>query len=92
MKAAGVDIKRMKIVIQVVSSLHGRARRACRRRRFHVRRVLLTTAGRLRIVGVSAPQRMSGVLADVPTWKEQGADASSTAAAWSGRRACRRSR
>lgn len=31
-------------------------------------------AGRLRIVGIAAPQRFGGVLADVPTWKEQGVD------------------
>lgn len=30
--------------------------------------------GKLRIVGVAAPQRFGGVLADVPTWKEQGVD------------------
>lgn len=29
-------------------------------------------AGKLRILGVSAPQRMSGQMAAVPTWKEQG--------------------
>ena len=31
-------------------------------------------AGKLRILGVSAPQRMPGAMADVPTWKEQGLD------------------
>ena len=31
-------------------------------------------AGRLRVVGVSAPQRFTGDLAQVPTWKEQGVD------------------
>jgi putative tricarboxylic transport membrane protein len=31
-------------------------------------------AGKLRIVGVAAPQRFGGTLADVPTWKEQGVD------------------
>jgi putative tricarboxylic transport membrane protein len=30
--------------------------------------------GRLRVVGVAAPQRFGGTLADVPTWKEQGVD------------------
>jgi putative tricarboxylic transport membrane protein len=30
--------------------------------------------GKLRIVGVSAPQRMAGAMASVPTWKEQGVD------------------
>jgi putative tricarboxylic transport membrane protein len=31
-------------------------------------------AGKLRILGVSAPQRMPGQMAGVPTWKEQGID------------------
>jgi putative tricarboxylic transport membrane protein len=31
-------------------------------------------AGRLRALAVTSPARMGGVLADVPTWKEQGAD------------------
>ena len=31
-------------------------------------------AGRLRVVGVAAPRRFGGALADVPTWKEQGVD------------------
>lgn len=30
--------------------------------------------GRLRVVAVAAPKRFGGVLADVPTWKEQGVD------------------
>jgi len=30
--------------------------------------------GRLRVVGVAAPRRFGGALADVPTWKEQGVD------------------
>lgn len=31
-------------------------------------------AGRLRVLAVTSPTRLGGVLADVPTWKEQGAD------------------
>jgi putative tricarboxylic transport membrane protein len=31
-------------------------------------------AGKLRILGVSAPQRLPGQMAGVPTWKEQGID------------------
>jgi putative tricarboxylic transport membrane protein len=30
--------------------------------------------GKLRVVAVAAPRRLGGALADVPTWKEQGAD------------------
>ena len=32
------------------------------------------TAGKLRILGVSSGQRLPGVMAGVPTWKEQGVD------------------
>jgi len=31
-------------------------------------------AGRMRVIGVAAPQRFPGALADIPTWKEQGVD------------------
>ena len=32
-------------------------------------------AGKVRVLGVAAPRRLGGVLADVPTWKEQGVNA-----------------
>ncbi|HLH95806.1 MAG TPA: tripartite tricarboxylate transporter substrate binding protein [Xanthobacteraceae bacterium] len=32
-------------------------------------------AGRLRAIGISSEKRIGGVLADVPTWREQGVDA-----------------
>jgi putative tricarboxylic transport membrane protein len=32
-------------------------------------------AGRIRVLAVSAPQRVSGAFADIPTWREQGSDA-----------------
>jgi putative tricarboxylic transport membrane protein len=32
-------------------------------------------AGRIRVLGVASPRRLAGVLADVPTWKEQGVTA-----------------
>lgn len=31
-------------------------------------------SGKLRIVAITAPQRLQGALADIPTWKEQGVD------------------
>lgn len=31
--------------------------------------------GRVRVIAISAPQRMPGIYAQVPTWREQGADA-----------------
>jgi len=39
-------------------------------------------SGRLRALGVAAPQRVHGALAEVPTWREQGIDAVS--ANWRG--------
>lgn len=78
MKAAGVDIKRMKVVAfkssgQSLTALLGG----------HIEVAASTfaalaphvSAGKLRIIGLSAPQRMSGSLAEIPTWKEQGATA-----------------
>jgi putative tricarboxylic transport membrane protein len=78
MKAAGVDIKRMKIVTfkssgESITALLGG----------HIDvtastvAVLLphVNAGRLRIIGMSASQRLPGALAEIPTWKEQGVNA-----------------
>ena len=31
-------------------------------------------AGRVRVLGVSAPERLAGALSDAPTWSEQGID------------------
>jgi putative tricarboxylic transport membrane protein len=31
-------------------------------------------AGRLRVLGVSSAQRLPGLMANIPTWKEQGVD------------------
>lgn len=39
-----------------------------------VNTVAHVAAGKMRVVGVAAPQRLGGALAGVPTWKEQGAD------------------
>src|SRR6185295_10391009 len=30
--------------------------------------------GQVRLIAITSPQRLPGILADVPTWKEQGAD------------------
>jgi len=78
MRAAGVDIKRMKHVIfkssgESIAALLGG----------HIDVMASTVAallphvraGRLRIIGMSGAQRMPGVLAEIPTWKEQGAGA-----------------
>jgi putative tricarboxylic transport membrane protein len=78
MRAAGVDIRRMTIVPykssgqSLVALLGG-----------HVDVAASTfgtvlphlQSGRVRVIGVSAPQRLTGELAAVPTWTEQGAKA-----------------
>ena len=78
MKAAGIDIKRMKFVAfkssgqSLTAVLGGHVDVAASTFSALLPHV---TAGKMRIVGVSAPQRMSGLLAEIPTWKEQGANA-----------------
>jgi putative tricarboxylic transport membrane protein len=74
-RAAGVDPKKVKIVAfqgtSVMATLGG-----------HVDVVSTVNssilpqveAGRMRMLGIAAPQRLGGVLADSPTWKEQGVD------------------
>ena len=76
-KAAGVDVKRVKVVIykssiDAATALMGG----------HVDAVATPTStyvpvlgsGKLRIVGIASPTRQGGVFAKVPTWKEQGLD------------------
>ena len=76
-KAAGVDVKRLKVVIfkssiDAATALMGG----------HVSVVATPTStfvpvlasGKLRLVGIAAPTRQGGVFAKVPTWKEQGID------------------
>lgn len=78
MKAAGVDIKRMKVVAfkssgqSLTAVLGGHVDVAASTFSALLPHV---TSGAMRIIGVSAPQRMTGLLADIPTWKEQGANA-----------------
>ncbi|HYC49141.1 MAG TPA: tripartite tricarboxylate transporter substrate binding protein [Burkholderiales bacterium] len=76
-KAAGVDVKRLKVVIykssiDAATALMGG----------HVDAVATPTStyvpllggGKIRLVAVAAPARQGGVFANVPTWKEQGLD------------------
>lgn len=78
MKAAGVEIRKMKVVAfkssgQSLTALVGG----------HVDVAASTfgtvlphlEAGRVRVIGVSSPQRLTGSLAGIPTWSEQGAKA-----------------
>ena len=77
-KAAGLDIKKMKSVIFASGGAASTAMLGG-----HVDVVPISVAfgasllrnGQVRIIAVSAPQRLPGVLADVPTWREQGYDA-----------------
>lgn len=85
LKAADVDIRKLRLVVvqssadSIAAVLGG-----------HIDLAVVTPsnavphvqAGRLRALGVAAPQRMHGALAGVPTWKEQGVAAVS--ANWRG--------
>ncbi|MBX3652348.1 MAG: tripartite tricarboxylate transporter substrate binding protein [Burkholderiales bacterium] len=78
MKAAGVEVRKMRVVafkssgVSMTNLLGG-----------HVDVVASTfgtllphlEAGRVRVLGFSGPERLPGALASVPTWREQGADA-----------------
>lgn len=77
-KAAGADVRKLKIVVfksgaEPIPALLGG----------HVDLLLGAgnnvvphmAAGKIRVLGISAPRRLSGVLADVPTLREQGVDA-----------------
>jgi putative tricarboxylic transport membrane protein len=77
-KAAGVEPKRLKVVVfgsggEAMTALMGG----------HVGLVVTPSANligpmqnaRLRVLGVSAPKRLAGPLASVPTWNEQGVEA-----------------
>jgi len=78
MKAAGVDIRKMKVVAFKSS---GQSLTAVLGGHIDVAAATFAavlphvTAGSVRILGVSAPKRMTGVLAEIPTWREQGANA-----------------
>ena len=76
--AAGIDISKLTIVPfkssaeTLMSAMGG-----------HLDVVAATTpnlvaqlqAGKIRVIAVSSPERLGGVFADAPTWKEQGIDA-----------------
>ena len=79
LKTAGVDVKKVRTVVfdsaskAITAALGG-----------HVDIVSASAsvpvphlkAGTVRVVGITSPHRVGGVYAEVPTWKEQGADAS----------------
>ncbi len=77
-KAAGIDMKKMKNVIFASGGAASTALLGG-----HVDVVPISVAfaasllrnGQVRLIAVTAPERLPGILKDVPTWKEQGADA-----------------
>jgi putative tricarboxylic transport membrane protein len=83
MKAAGVDVKGLRFV-----SFKGGAETTVAVMGGHVDIVMATPGsawrhvqgGKLRMLGIAAPARLSGELAVVPTWRELGVDA--VAAIW----------
>jgi putative tricarboxylic transport membrane protein len=77
-KAAGIDIKKMK---NVIFPSGGAASTAMMGGHVDVVPISVGFAssllrnGQARLLAVTSPQRLPGILKDVPTWKEQGADA-----------------
>lgn len=81
LKAAGVDLKKMK---NVIFSSGGAATTALLGG--HIDVVPISAAfgasllrnKQIRMIAVTSPSRLPGILADIPTWKEQGFDAEVT--------------
>jgi len=77
-KAVGIDIKKTK---NVIFSSGGQATTALLGGHVDVAPVSVAFAASLlrnkqvRLIAVTSPERLPGILKDVPTWKEQGADA-----------------
>lgn len=76
-KTTGVDVRKMRVVVfnsggESITAVMGG----------HIDIVATAAAnaaqqmgsGKLRVIGVAAPQRLEGLYANVPTWKEQGYD------------------
>lgn len=78
LKAAGIDVKKMRAVIFPSGGAASTAMMGG-----HIDVVPITAAfaasmlrgGQVRLLAVASPQRLTGVLADVPTWREQGFEA-----------------
>jgi putative tricarboxylic transport membrane protein len=78
LSAAGIDLKKVKFVVFKSSAQSGIAMMGG-----HVDVDVATVSNaarhlpdkQLRILGITAPHRLGGIMADVPTWKEQGIDA-----------------
>jgi putative tricarboxylic transport membrane protein len=76
-KAVGIDIKKMK---NVIFPSGGAATTALLGGHIDVVPISVAFAssllrnGQVRLIAVTSPERLPGILKDVPTWKEQGAD------------------
>jgi putative tricarboxylic transport membrane protein len=77
-KAAGIDARKLRFVIfksggaAALALLGGHVDVVASSANNYVRHV---EAGKMRILGVAAPQRLGGAFANNPTWREQGIDA-----------------
>lgn len=77
LKAGGVDVRKVRTVVfdsaskAVTAMLGGHVDIVSSSVSVAVAQL---KAGTIRVVGVSSPQRLAGVFAEVPTWKEQGVD------------------
>jgi putative tricarboxylic transport membrane protein len=78
LKAAGVDVKRMKTVVfqsggnAITALLGGHVSVVPGSVGLMLKHV---EAGSVRLIAIAAPQRLPGTFAKTPTWREQGADA-----------------
>ncbi len=79
LKEAGVDVKRLRIVVfdsaskAITAALGGHVDIGAASLSSAVSQV---DAGTVRVLGITAPQRVGGVYAQSPIWREQGANAS----------------
>ncbi len=78
LKVSGIDLRKTKTPVfqsggQAITALLGGHVDAVPGSVGLMRRHL--EAGTIRVIAIAAPQRLGGIFANVPTWKEQGADA-----------------
>lgn len=77
MKAAGVDVRRLKTVVfksgteSMLALLGGHIDLSANAPEQVLKHL---EAGKLRAIAIGAPRRLPGLLADIPTWKELGID------------------
>jgi putative tricarboxylic transport membrane protein len=78
LKTAGVDVKKVRTVVfdsaskAITAALGGHVDIVSASASVPVSHL---RAGTVRVVGITSPRRLGGVYADVPTWREQGANA-----------------